>query len=300
MHIANRTARSENFTTLPSDIWWLQQMLVVFKVRLWQAAFLLLGCRHLKHVKLVGMPSYHVIDLNPSGEKARGVGWSKVFDGWHSARAYGPHGTSSMRYKNLADGWGQRFYRTVIRQSRRRHSLYCRWVQSIHHSVSHHINGKTYPRGPEFNLLMDIASAQKVFLRWPTPVIDSGAEVASALLLSARRIETDYSYATNHPVAEAYRMYQLSVSDSQGHLLISQKWPHDHPTPDLTAVLYAARPEGEYFALSNTGRITILPDGSSRFEGRKGGQHQYLILEESQKARALEAMSLLASQPAIH
>jgi inosine-uridine nucleoside N-ribohydrolase len=151
------------------------------------------------------------------------------------------------------------------------------------------IDGKVLGRGsPEFNLKSDVPSAQKVFSSWPTPIVDSGFEIGLAMLYPAVSIERDFSYVKHHPIAETYRTYAEETSN---------KWPHDHATFDLTSVLYAARPDRNYFSLSKPGRITVLADGSSRFDESEGGSHRYLILSEEQKARTLEAMVMLVSQP---
>jgi inosine-uridine nucleoside N-ribohydrolase len=136
---------------------------------------------------------------------------------------------------------------------------------------------------PEFNLQQDVPSAQKVFSEWPTPIVDSGFEIGAEMLFPASRIEHDFAYVKNHPVAEAYRSYK--------------PMPYDRPTWDLTAVLYAVRPGNNYFALSPPGKITVLPGGRSRFDPSPDGQHRYLILNEDQRLRTLEAMIVLASEP---
>jgi hypothetical protein len=43
--------------------------------------------------------------------------------------------------------------------------------------------------------------------------------------------------------------------------------------------------------------LTVLPDGGSKLDASKGGNHRYLILEEAHKPRVLEALVMLASQP---
>jgi inosine-uridine nucleoside N-ribohydrolase len=136
---------------------------------------------------------------------------------------------------------------------------------------------------PEFNLAKDVPAAVKLFHDWPTPIVVSGFEIGIALPFPAERIEHDFSYVQDHPVAEAYRSYM--------------KMPYDRPTWDLTAVLYAVRPEEKYFSLSPPGTITVLPDGSSHFEPSAAGNHRYLILTDEQRARTLEVMIMLASQP---
>ena len=137
---------------------------------------------------------------------------------------------------------------------------------------------------PEFNLSQDVPSAAKLFQEWPTPIVASGFEIGAAMLFPASRIEHDFAYVQDHPIAEAYRSYM--------------KMPYDRPTWDLTAVLYAVRPDDGYFSLSPPGTITVLPDGGSRFDISAGGNHRYLVLTDEQGVKTLEAMIVLASQPA--
>lgn len=152
---------------------------------------------------------------------------------------------------------------------------------------------------PEGNLLADVPSAQRLFSEWPTLIVASGAEVGEAMLYPAYSIEHDYAYVEDHPIAEAYRSFVLKSTDAAGREAIVMGWPHDHATYDLTSVLYAARPDRNYFSLSKPGKITVLAGGRSRFDEVDGGTHRYLILDEAQKARTLEAMVMLASQPPI-
>jgi purine nucleosidase len=154
------------------------------------------------------------------------------------------------------------------------------------------VGGQKLAKGsPEFNLTSDVTSAQALFSGWPTPIVDSGFEIGMALLYPAVSIERDFSYVDHHPIMETYRTYVQETSS---------KWPHAHATFDLTAVLYAARPDRNYFSLSKPGRITVLADGGSRFDESEDGTHRYLIVSEEQKARTLEAMVMLVSQPPIH
>jgi purine nucleosidase len=152
-------------------------------------------------------------------------------------------------------------------------------------------NGKIREKGrPEFNLMVDVPAAQKLFSNWPTPIVDSGFEIGLAMLYPAVSIERDFSYVAHHPISETYRTY----AEEQN---VPKKWPHNHATFDLTSVLYAARPDRNYFSLSKPGRITVLPDGGSHFEESEDGTQRYLIISEEQKVRTLEAMVMLVSQP---
>jgi inosine-uridine nucleoside N-ribohydrolase len=136
---------------------------------------------------------------------------------------------------------------------------------------------------PEYNVVTDIPSAQKVFHEWPSPTVFSGFEVGEALLFPARVIEHDFSWVRDHPVAEAYRAYM--------------RMPYDRPSWDLTAALYAVRPESGYFSLSPAGTVRVDEKGHTLFTASAEGKQRYLILDEGQKARTLEALILLASQP---
>ncbi len=136
---------------------------------------------------------------------------------------------------------------------------------------------------PEFNVQKDPASAIRLFEKWPGPIVASGFEIGERLLFPAARIERDFAWAPDHPVAEAYRDYM--------------RMPYDRPTWDLTAALYAVRPDRGYFGLSQPGWIRADQAGRTTFTPDPAGRHRYLTLDEAQRARTLETMILLASQP---
>jgi inosine-uridine nucleoside N-ribohydrolase len=135
----------------------------------------------------------------------------------------------------------------------------------------------------EYNVVKDVKSARTLADRWPTAMVYSGFEIGIALPYPAVSIERDYAYVPHHPVAEAY--------------IRRNPPPHNRPTWDLTAVLYAVMPDRGYFDLSPSGRVTVEPDGVTRFEERPGGEHRYLVLRPEQKPRVLEALVQLSSQP---
>lgn len=139
------------------------------------------------------------------------------------------------------------------------------------------------PAQPEYNVMTDIPSAQKVFAEWPSPVVFSGFEIGQALLFPARSIERDFSWTPDHPVVDAYRNYM--------HM------PYDRPSWDLTAALYAVRPDAGYFSMSPAGTVRVDDKGNTLFTASADGKHRYLMLDDSAKARTLEALILLASQP---
>jgi inosine-uridine nucleoside N-ribohydrolase len=141
-----------------------------------------------------------------------------------------------------------------------------------------------FPIGqPEYNVKTDIPAAQKLVADWPSPIVFSGFEIGEALLFPAKSIEHDFAWTTDHPVVDAYRNYQ--------------KMPYDRQTWDLTSVLYAVRPEADYFKVSPPGRVTVDDKGQTHFAEAPDGRHRYLILDAAQKPRTLEALILLATQP---
>jgi inosine-uridine nucleoside N-ribohydrolase len=140
----------------------------------------------------------------------------------------------------------------------------------------------TRPDYGEYNVHNDRPAAQRLAAQWPTAVVWSGFEIGLAVPTPHQSIERDYAYAAHHPVAEAYVLYEPP--------------PHDRPTWDLTAVLYAVRPDRGYFDLSSAGTVTVSDASVTTFQAG-AGQHRHLVLTEAQKPRVTEALMLLASEP---
>jgi inosine-uridine nucleoside N-ribohydrolase len=136
---------------------------------------------------------------------------------------------------------------------------------------------------PEYNVKMDIPSAQAVVSDWPTPIVFSGLEIGMAVEFPGDSIERDFAYVTHHPLAEAYKLHTPP--------------PLGRPTWDLTSVLYAVRPNCHYFDLSPPGRVHVANDGTTSFKPDKAGPHRYLILKPEQQIRVREALTQLTSQP---
>lgn len=136
---------------------------------------------------------------------------------------------------------------------------------------------------PEYNVETDLPAAQKVFSEWPSPVVASGFEVGVSMPFPAHAVTHHMAYVEDHPVAEAYRLYL--------------PMPYNRPTWDLTSVLYAVRPDEGYFGLSFPGTIRVRDDGTTWLDPHPGGRHRFLTVDDTQRARALEAMVALATQP---
>ena len=137
----------------------------------------------------------------------------------------------------------------------------------------------------EYNVVIDPEPARKVFEEWPTEIVASGFEIGREIPYPAESIEQDFAYVKNHPIAEAYRLYV--------------EMPCDRPAWDLTAVLYAARPERGYFGLSGPGRISLDDKNITRFAAQDGGTHRYLTVTKEQIVRVKEALTLLSSAPPV-
>jgi len=135
----------------------------------------------------------------------------------------------------------------------------------------------------EYNVTKDIPAARKLASGWPTSIVWSGFEIGIAVPYPAMSIERDYGYVQHHPAAEAYRLYDPP--------------PHERPTWDLTAALYAVLPDRSFFDLSPPGRVTVEADGFTRFSPSPDGRDRFLILTDSQIPRIKEALVELASQP---
>ena len=137
---------------------------------------------------------------------------------------------------------------------------------------------------PEYNVKTDIPAAQKVLEKWPTPIVCSGFELGETILYPAKSIEDNFNYVPHHPVADAYRAYK--------------KMPYDRPTWDLTAAIYAVRPNEHYFQVSEAGQIQVDDKGSTQFKSSAQGNARYLSVEnDTARKRVLAVFRELASQP---
>jgi len=135
----------------------------------------------------------------------------------------------------------------------------------------------------EYNIKMDVPSAQKLFAGWPGAIVAGGYEVGISILYDPARLETDFRWTEHHPVVDAYRFYR--------------KMPYREPLWDPASALYAVRPETGYFTLSQPGAVTFAADGATRFTPSPEGKHRFLIVSDAQRAAVREAISALVSQP---
>lgn len=154
-------------------------------------------------------------------------------------------------------------------------SLMAGAFQTVNHNTRH----------LEYNVKLDIPAAQKLAKEWPTPMVWSGFEIGVAAAFPHVVIEQDLDYLPNHPLKEAYYLYNPP--------------PHDRPTWDPTSVLYAIYPERGYFDLSPAGNVVVEDDSATLFRPSKDGKgkHRFLIMSPEQTARVREAVVQLSVEP---
>lgn len=142
------------------------------------------------------------------------------------------------------------------------------------------IDGKVHL---EFNVIRDIPAARKLASNWPTPIIWSGFEIGLAVRYPAISIERDFRYVVRHPIPESYQVYLPT--------------PHERPTWDLTSVLWAVRPDHNYFGMSQPGRVTVKENGETTFQPDPNGRDRFLTLNPEQIASTREILAALTSEP---
>ena len=137
----------------------------------------------------------------------------------------------------------------------------------------------------EYNVKLDVPAAQKVAEEWPTPLVWSGYEIGVAAAFPHEVIERDLNYIPNHPLKEAYYLYQPP--------------PHDRPTWDPTTVLFAVLPDRGYFTLSPPGKVAVERDAATLFRPSKDGKglHRVLAISPEQAERVREAIVQLCVEP---
>jgi inosine-uridine nucleoside N-ribohydrolase len=138
--------------------------------------------------------------------------------------------------------------------------------------------------GAEYNIKTDIPAAQALVRDWPTPIYFSGFEVGRTIKYPASSIVRDFGPVGANPVADAYRLYL--------------PMPYDRETWDLTAVLYAVRPGDGYFQVGPAGSVSVDAQGNTKFTASETGKHHVLSVNDTQRARILEAFLWLCTQPA--
>lgn len=137
----------------------------------------------------------------------------------------------------------------------------------------------------EYNVREDIPAAKTLYQMWPdqVPVVVSGWEIGRAIKNRATSILNDYNYVKHHPIKMGYEYWH--------------KMPYDRPTYDLTSVLYAVRPDRNYFGLSEPGTFQINEQGKLEYSADPKGKQRYLTVTPEQIVRTQEVLESLSSQP---
>lgn len=139
------------------------------------------------------------------------------------------------------------------------------------------------PNG-EFNLLGDLEASRKVFDNWPTEIVTSPFEVGIAICYPGESIENDLEWGIPHPMREGYLAYC--------------PMPHDRPCWDLTATLYAVE-GGEWFTISEPGKISVGDEGVATFTADSSGKQRYLAVTPEQATAIREHfVEILTRKPA--
>ncbi|MGN0201276.1 MAG: nucleoside hydrolase [Candidatus Cryptobacteroides sp.] len=143
---------------------------------------------------------------------------------------------------------------------------------------------------PEYNVIKDIPSAQKVFAQWPTEIVNSPFEVGIRICYPGQSILDDFGWAPAHPMAEAYKVYH--------------PMPYDEPTWDITSVLYAvegiANGDTPYFSVVGPGRIEFTDDACTHFTPDPEADRYYLAADSLMCANVLGRFKeILVSKPAV-
>ena len=142
--------------------------------------------------------------------------------------------------------------------------------------------GGAFVDGPaDPGIKSDTAAAKRLFAEWPTPIVAAGREVSDRILYPGASVEKDFTWSTAHPVVDAYRAFHAM--------------PYDAPTGAMAAVLYAGRPQENYFKLSEPGTISVQDDGRTKFTPAPNGKHRHLVFDPAQAEHIVKTYTELAS-----
>jgi len=144
----------------------------------------------------------------------------------------------------------------------------------------------------EYNVTKHLELSLRLAENWPTPIIWSGFEIGIHAKYPWRSVDEDFAQFDRHILHESYIAYAPEI-------------PHDRPTWDLSAVLYAAYPDRGYFSLSPRGTVRLHEDGMTFFRPppkrqaveEHTGRDRFLIMDAIQAARVREAYVQLMTEP---
>ena len=129
---------------------------------------------------------------------------------------------------------------------------------------------------PECNTVGDLPASRVVFEKWPGELVTSGWEIGNMVHYPHESIENDFGEPGSYPLTVAYSNWG--------------KMPYDRPTWDLTTVYEALETGQTVFSYSEPGTISLDEAGITHFSPSLAGKHRYLILDESRKQEAVDAL----------
>lgn len=118
----------------------------------------------------------------------------------------------------------------------------------------------TTPVVSEYNINCDIDAAKIVCDNWCGRLIFSSFEIGAACIT----LKDFHKYFNENPAACAYHMHPVAAVRGR------ESW-------DLTAILYAIRPDSGYWSLSSAGKISVSDDGVTSFIYCEEGMHHFLL-----------------------
>ena len=130
-------------------------------------------------------------------------------------------------------------------------------------------------------LSSDPAAAKQLFAEWPTPIVISTEEIGRELQFPGESIDRDFAWSQAHPIVDAYKAYK--------------PMPYNAPAGDMATMLYAVRPQENYFKLSEPGTISIDASGKIQFSTAADGKHRQMIYDPEQKEKIIKTFTELAS-----
>lgn len=128
--------------------------------------------------------------------------------------------------------------------------------------------GRFVDENPEFNVICDIPSAQRLIQEWPTEIVVSPHELGEEILYPGSSIENDFKWKEPNPLVIGYINYI--------------QMPYDRQTWDLTSVLYVVEAGKEFFGTSGQGTVSVDDKGVTRFSLSPEGKHSYLTVTKEQ------------------
>lgn len=118
-----------------------------------------------------------------------------------------------------------------------------------------------FPKGREYNVLIDSVASEAVFSKWPTQIILSGFEIGNKIKTGVKVVANE---RLNSPVKD---VYALAMPQSKGDAEGRMSW-------DQTAVLVAVRGAQPYFGMKR-GKM-IVEGGNNTWQDDAMGSHAYL------------------------